>query len=967
MRLVNVGIDGPVLALIPDLLDKTFAQMEFAGLALEPFEIGTSVTQGSILSPLLYCLYINPILEHINNMTALDGTGRRVGLSVDGELRPALDPAQFLVAFLGFADDGFMLDPHLPTLQAMLDRFASLTRVTSATQVNVSKTKFIIFSTPGCTSKSRKRLCEQLLDEGGGTMKMNGVALPLVSSVSYLGATFSDCLGWGLDRSECLTRARNAWAAVRASRALDCSPSLQSIVKYFDALVRPHVEKNLVLYGAASRWPEAERFVDDAMLIVHHCPILGATQRPLKPRRGDADGDEVAFGGGETGLFRYVRTDFRQQLLDTGKNGHPTLFHRAALLTARYAAALSTAPLHSDRARTWVASFDRLTELERKGDLSKRPSDPKLPWAFHLRHAVRLFGVPSLAERHASSGGVGGLEVRVANGLVGLYEQGASVNAEPLSICGVVGAPPDPFEPPAAGPGPLQRWNAAHQCAVHALLDDRLRTLCNAQALGRMKSMFISVLAAIKESRHSDLISHSGISTILFAGGNVFHRPAAYLETSRSADAALFHLARTGILPTKVWWLRHDHCNDMKKVADASRRFCPFCLDKPETILHLVGECPRYASLRATALASVRSLLEQAKLAGFVRDVPRDDHPASIAALLLLASSSASLPEFDFPLSPEQLVACDAYRELHLRVQAVVDLIAPVIFVPRKYVRDDPLRSRSWRSSAGGPSSNLSVCLASECVNFLRDIWSLRRRELRELAPSAPASSPPRKRRRASRSGGRLFVRSSFGVGESARQSSSARRRSQRAASIPILEGGRPPAAILPGSPAAVLPGVGRPFRVFPTPGDGSCFFHSLERLLGVSHVVLRREAVAEIRTNWHLYQDAAAVLPHGESRDEYCDFMSLSSSYADEIEFAALEKVRGVQVVPWRFTGGVPVSARRAALPVVPGIVSLNILHVVAGYENADDDLIRNHYEALVPLHWPALGAPARVIMLPL
>ena len=124
------------------------------------FEISNGVRQGAILSPCLFCLYLDPLLKNLRN----SGLGCQIGNLYFGAL--------------GYADDVILLSPSRESLQLMLNicqKFADKHSMLFSTDPdpNKSKTKCMIF-----TKKKNLQVPKMIL---------NGEKLPWVEKAKHLG------------------------------------------------------------------------------------------------------------------------------------------------------------------------------------------------------------------------------------------------------------------------------------------------------------------------------------------------------------------------------------------------------------------------------------------------------------------------------------------------------------------------------------------------------------------------------------------------------------------------------------------------------------------------------------------------------------------------------------------------------------------------------------------------------------
>ena len=123
------------------------------------FSIGNGVKQGSVISPILFCFYINDLFKDLRKTN--------IGCWLHG----------FYVGIIGYADDLLLLCPSLEGLQIMIkacEDYALKHNLQFSTDSNISKckTKCMAFNKNNIVSSN---------------MLLNGTALPWVSNCKYLG------------------------------------------------------------------------------------------------------------------------------------------------------------------------------------------------------------------------------------------------------------------------------------------------------------------------------------------------------------------------------------------------------------------------------------------------------------------------------------------------------------------------------------------------------------------------------------------------------------------------------------------------------------------------------------------------------------------------------------------------------------------------------------------------------------
>ena len=153
--LQEYGIDGPLLGAIQSLYTNCSSCVRVNGSKSTPFTVGVGLRQGCVLSPLLFIIYMDWMLQR----------SRGEECFTLGDLR---------VSHLLFADDLVILTSSQTELQRALDRFVAVC-AEAGMKVNVDKSEVMVISrTPvQCT------------------LHVSGVPLKQVEKFKYLGVLFT--------------------------------------------------------------------------------------------------------------------------------------------------------------------------------------------------------------------------------------------------------------------------------------------------------------------------------------------------------------------------------------------------------------------------------------------------------------------------------------------------------------------------------------------------------------------------------------------------------------------------------------------------------------------------------------------------------------------------------------------------------------------------------------------------------
>ena len=161
MKLLDAGVPSIIVRLMIFLYKKQTADVRWKSKYSFEFNIRNGVRQGAVLSPILFCLYMDNLFKLLRDSK----NGCWIG--------------EYYAGVFGYADDLLLICPSRSGLQNMLgitERYANSHKISFSTNINPtkSKTKGIIF-----TNKETKADPEPLL--------LNGNPLPWVKSGKYLG------------------------------------------------------------------------------------------------------------------------------------------------------------------------------------------------------------------------------------------------------------------------------------------------------------------------------------------------------------------------------------------------------------------------------------------------------------------------------------------------------------------------------------------------------------------------------------------------------------------------------------------------------------------------------------------------------------------------------------------------------------------------------------------------------------
>ena len=222
-KLRGHNIKGPFLQSIINLYDGTTSSAKTFNSTTSWFPISVGVRQGDVLSPFLYAIFINPIIEKINAL----GLGVLIG--------------NIRVSLLLYADDIVLIAESTEDLPLMINAAETFGQE-NAFIFNAKKTKAqLFFPRPRQTCK----------------VSIYGECIENVTEFRYLGIIFKSNLSWKDAKHDLLQR---SFKALRRCIPLDRDLDFLSVTSWeliYKAKVRSVVEYCASVIGT-DIWPPAE-------------------------------------------------------------------------------------------------------------------------------------------------------------------------------------------------------------------------------------------------------------------------------------------------------------------------------------------------------------------------------------------------------------------------------------------------------------------------------------------------------------------------------------------------------------------------------------------------------------------------------------------------------------------------------------------------------------------------------------
>ena len=217
VKLNKVGIQGKIFKIIKNMYSEVYSSVRVGGLLTESFNCPVGVRQGCMLSPLLFILFLNELVDKLE-----EEDPRGVQLS------PSINEIQILM----YADDIAIFADTIGGLQRKINILQDYCNEWSLS-VNLSKTQVVVFKNGGTVSRNEK-------------WYFQNQKIETVSFYKYLGVTMSCRNKWSRNVENLV--AQTTKVSFQLNRYLKSVGTLPYHVffKLFNTIVLP-----AVCYGAS--------------------------------------------------------------------------------------------------------------------------------------------------------------------------------------------------------------------------------------------------------------------------------------------------------------------------------------------------------------------------------------------------------------------------------------------------------------------------------------------------------------------------------------------------------------------------------------------------------------------------------------------------------------------------------------------------------------------------------------------
>lgn len=190
-KLENIGFRGPFLRLFKSFFSGRSQMVILENVKSRSVELKAGVPQGSVLSPLLFNIYVNDLSRVVTSCHVYQ-----------------------------YADDTVLVSNHLNFIESMYSLQRDVSSLMdwfkgSAIKVNINKTKLVCFHNP----LKLVRLDMPLLLHGSSCTSCDCIPIPFVNTVRYLGVLFDFDLSWNSHLSYVCTRLRKVSCCLYSIRS----------------------------------------------------------------------------------------------------------------------------------------------------------------------------------------------------------------------------------------------------------------------------------------------------------------------------------------------------------------------------------------------------------------------------------------------------------------------------------------------------------------------------------------------------------------------------------------------------------------------------------------------------------------------------------------------------------------------------------------------------------------------------
>ena len=222
--LLRCNMHGRVIKLLRNMYSKLKSSVSVNGELSEDFHCTVGTRQGCILSPFLFILYLNELIDLIKEHNCQ-------GIYLD-EFNPN-------ITMLLYADDVVIIGDHIGQVQKSLNVLSEFCAKWGL-KVNMCKTKAMVFRNGGVIKRNEN-------------LYLNRAKIENVSYYKYLGLTMSTRLSWSPAQSTLAAQARKAMQLINVVND-KCNYSFKSACEIFDKCVVPILTYGSEIWGTNTHY-----------------------------------------------------------------------------------------------------------------------------------------------------------------------------------------------------------------------------------------------------------------------------------------------------------------------------------------------------------------------------------------------------------------------------------------------------------------------------------------------------------------------------------------------------------------------------------------------------------------------------------------------------------------------------------------------------------------------------------------
>ena len=230
----NLGIDGKMYFAVKSLYNDTKSCISLNEYRSDWFQCVNGVRQGDTLSPTLFAIFINDLVEELNNMG--------LGMIING---------RHICALL-YADDIVLISRDPNSLQKMLD-FVYNWCNSWHLSINLQKSGVVHFRKP-CMPKTDT------------VFKIGDNAIDIVDHYKYLGVIFDQYLNFNYNVDTLANSAGRALGSLISKYKLNKDMGIGTYTKFFDSCVAPILDYASGIWGFG-RFEQCETIMNRAMRV----------------------------------------------------------------------------------------------------------------------------------------------------------------------------------------------------------------------------------------------------------------------------------------------------------------------------------------------------------------------------------------------------------------------------------------------------------------------------------------------------------------------------------------------------------------------------------------------------------------------------------------------------------------------------------------------------------------------------